>query len=622
MMVAWLMILVGVQWMQSLWLPGERPGPSLNRSLTGHALFLEAPDTLSPGGVLKLMKEKPGAFTLLTKNNLGYVRSVYWIVIPFKGGEYQKSEVYLELQNPQVDRLQAYYYSVQGLQKLGPETGDVYPFRQRLYIHRNFVWPLPREAVNDFVVILRIDKKNSTLSIPLYIWDANAFRDNNTRHTIFYGIAFGMLILMAVYAVGAWIFLREPIYGWYLARIITGALLLMAAEGLAFQLVYPGLAEFNGYFRVFINGLQGVVIIRFTQLFLGTRNLVPRIHSFLELLFYVQLLLCISFPFMIGHYTAHSLFWLPFALTLTAAISFIRILAAVMTYRYQKKISLFYLTAYCMTLVAGLLLIAEDFGWIEKMQVNPLFGAVLLETFVLSLGLTYLVKKVYEERNDLALRMSRHQNEKMMAYIEGVEKERVRIAGELHDDIGSRLSNLRRIVESPHDEIERQIEIISNGVRGLSHQLAPPSIKSRGLRNILYDLVLDAQAGTTTKIDLQFFDVPDALPELTATQVFRIAQEVLNNSMKHSHASHVHIQLFGYEKEIVLSFEDNGRGFDPGQVSAGIGLKNVKARVEAMHGSYELVTAPHQGVQILIIIPLQTDGDLLDHRESAKFPRT
>jgi signal transduction histidine kinase len=590
-------------WIPASWSTVDLFSPTLHMPLENEAFIEDTHNRLTLDSILHYIHAKPAAFRPLTRNNLGYVKSVYWLVIPFKQDRRIDSDFLLELQNPQVDKLQAYYYDSAGVSPLGPETGDIFPFHQRLYVHRNFVWPLPHGEANEFFIILHIDKRNTSLNIPLYVWDANSFRSQNTWLIIFYGVALGMLVLMALYSLGAWAFLRKAVYGWFLARIVTGTLLLMAAEGLAFQLLYPEWTEFNGYFRVFINGLQAVVIIRFTQLFLGTKVYAPRLHRFMDILFYVQLALCISLPFFIDYYVANSLFWLPAALLLTVAISVFRILAAVMVYRHEKITSVFYLAAYGITMIAGLFLIMEDFGWVEKFELNPLFIAVLAESLILSVGLTYLVKKVYDERNELSLRLSRHQKERMLAYIEGVEKERVRIAGELHDDIGSRLGNLRRMAGSPQAELEKQIEIISNGVRDLSHQLSPLTLHQKGLNHILRELILDVQPTTNIKFDLQLFDIPDELPEATVVNLFRITQEAINNTLKHSRASQADIQLFGYEKEIVLSYEDDGQGFDPVTLTRGIGLKNLKARVESLNGSLELTSSPGNGMQMMISVP-------------------
>lgn len=592
-------------WIPAFWSPIDLSSPTLHRPLDNEAIIEDTNHQITLDSILHYIHAKPNVFRPLTKNNLGYVKSVYWVVLPFRRDSRIHSDYLLELQNPQVDRLQAYYYDAAGVSPLGPETGDVFPFHQRLYVHRNFVWPLPNGDADEFFIILRVDKRNTSLNIPLYVWDANSFRSQNTWHIIFYGVALGMLILMALYSLGAWVFLRKAIYGWYLARIVTGTLLLMAAEGLAFQLLYPEWTEFNGYFRVFINGLQAAVIIPFTQLFLRTKTYVPWLHNLMQVLFYVQLALCLSLPLLIDYYVANSLFWLPVALLLTVVISFARILAALLTYRHEKITSVFYLAAYCTTLLVGLFLIMEDFGWVEKFEVNPLFIAVLAETLILSVGLTFLVKRVHDERNDLSLRLSRHQKERMLAYIEGVEKERVRIAGELHDDIGSRLANLRRMTGAPQAELEKQIEIISTGVRDLSHQLSPPAYQLKGLSHILRELVVDVQATTTIKFDLQLYDIPDDLPEVMVVHLFRITQEAINNTLKHSGAKQADIQLFGYEKEIVLSYEDDGHGFDPNTLTRGIGLKNLKVRVESMHGTLELTSTPGDGMQMMVSVPLE-----------------
>jgi signal transduction histidine kinase len=229
------------------------------------------------------------------------------------------------------------------------------------------------------------------------------------------------------------------------------------------------------------------------------------------------------------------------------------------------------------------------------------------EVVVFSLALTYLIKQVYAERNALSLKVTRHQNDMMHAYVQGIEKERERIAGELHDDIGSRLSNLQRILvgmEIPQNNyIESQVEILHENVRRLSHELAPPAIHLKGLIQMITELLEEQKLVSRTHFTLQHYDIPQTLPESIRKNTYRIVQEAVNNINKHADASQADIQLFLHKHKLVLTIEDNGKGFMYSQLYAGIGLSLIQARVATLNGMLDIHSAPGKGTQLMVSIP-------------------
>jgi signal transduction histidine kinase len=548
---------------------------------------------------------------LFDKTNFGYNDEIHWLIIPVQANHVTADNYLLELQNSHYDRLQAWCYTPNGLTLLGNETGDDLPFASRNYIHRNFVWEILQCGSANFTLIIRIEKRYSSLKLPLYIWKENEFISFYGREDILLGISYGMMMLAGVYSLIVFFYFRRKIYITYTLFIITAILLLATSKGLSFQFLYPNLGGFNSIFNASVARLTTFTILIFTQQFLQTKINVPVLHRLLNYILLIYLISFIASPFLLSFYIRHGLIMLPLMLALNFIGNMLCLLAAVFSFKKQRSIASFYLAAYFAAHFSAMLVIIQEFGWIEEIRFDALQVSALTEILVFSLGLSFLMKKVYDERNELAYQMVKQQKESLSTYLQGVEKERERIAGELHDDIGSRLGNLSRMVSSAShinvSYLEEQIHKITNDVRTISHQLMPPATLADGLAQAVSNLVVEIHSASAVKINLQIFDMPLVLNGEISKQTYRIIQEALNNIIRHSKATEVDLQLFGHGDELVVTIEDNGVGFDPGQATPGIGLSQMKSRAKLLFATLDINSSPGSGSHLLLSVPLLSD---------------
>jgi len=192
-------------------------------------------------------------------------------------------------------------------------------------------------------------------------------------------------------------------------------------------------------------------------------------------------------------------------------------------------------------------------------------------------------------------------------YINGIEKERSRIAGELHDDVGSRLSYLKQLMVTHSTESIKtadQLEQLIKDVRQLSHDLAPPFTHVSGLVPLIEKLISETRLATGLEVKFQQHNYKEVLINNQIQQVYRIIQEALNNIVKHAQATRVDVQIFGHEGEVNISIEDNGIGFNPSEVPDGLGLNQMKIRTESLGGRIEINSHPGNGTLILISVPI------------------
>ena len=143
-------------------------------------------------------------------------------------------------------------------------------------------------------------------------------------------------------------------------------------------------------------------------------------------------------------------------------------------------------------------------------------------------------------------------------------------------------------------------------VRTLSHQIMPNMLVKNSLSNALRELI-DKSNSPKLHINLTIDGLQEDLAENVQIVMFRIIQECINNTIKHANASEIDIAVKQDSNEISASFRDNGRGFDPTlyqSKSEGMGLENIKSRIEFLKGYFQLDSEKSKGTSITVKIPI------------------
>lgn len=175
------------------------------------------------------------------------------------------------------------------------------------------------------------------------------------------------------------------------------------------------------------------------------------------------------------------------------------------------------------------------------------------------------------------------------------EAERKRVARDLHDSIGSKLSALKIIFANAQtkkdDDASKINAILENSIselRQISYNLVPESLLKLGLEKALGDLCFMLRSDTVS-IEFHSYEIDDLMPLTTQTNIFRIVQELLNNALKHSKATQILVSCSQNSNRFFISVEDNGIGFDFSTIeeNMGLGIKNIKSRIELLNGSFD-----------------------------------
>ncbi|WEK35614.1 MAG: sensor histidine kinase [Candidatus Pseudobacter hemicellulosilyticus] len=203
------------------------------------------------------------------------------------------------------------------------------------------------------------------------------------------------------------------------------------------------------------------------------------------------------------------------------------------------------------------------------------------------------------------------------AVLQAEDRERRRLAADLHDGVGQLLSaallQVHRAQEqqpagsSAAELTDKAVSLLNEGydeMRQLSHRMMPSALLKAGLPQALREFV-DRIQSRELSVELHTSGLEERLPEQTETVLYRIIQEAVNNVLKHAAASSLSIQLAKEKEGISLTVEDNGKGFDPAglETQAGIGLKNIRSRVMLLNGTLEMDAAPGRGSLLAVFIP-------------------
>lgn len=228
------------------------------------------------------------------------------------------------------------------------------------------------------------------------------------------------------------------------------------------------------------------------------------------------------------------------------------------------------------------------------------------------------LKKLEEE--NLSLRLSQ-QKELLLAIMETQETERTRIAEGLHNGVGQLLYGAKLHLDQLNREeaskdllkfktavlrTEQMLDEAINQTRTLSHQLTPSVLEHFGL-----DVAFKEICATFRSESLDFqcltFNLHSELEKHLQVAVYRFAQELASNIIKHAAATEASLLLREQKGTLVLLSEDNGKGFVPEQVRAkGIGLKSIQDRVKLLNGTMRLHSAPGNGTLVQISLPITT----------------
>ncbi len=211
------------------------------------------------------------------------------------------------------------------------------------------------------------------------------------------------------------------------------------------------------------------------------------------------------------------------------------------------------------------------------------------------------------------------------AVLKGEEQERTRLAKDLHDGLGGMLSGIKysfqtmkgNLIMTPENQqaFERSMDMLDSSIkemRRVAHNMMPEALVEFGLDTALKDFCNDINQSGALRVTYQSIGLKNVdIDQTMAITIYRIVQELINNTMKHAAAKTAIVQVTRTDASISITVEDDGKGFDPiilkdkrarpdDPVGRGIGWSNIQSRVEYLKGKLDVQSEPGKGTSVLI----------------------
>lgn len=230
--------------------------------------------------------------------------------------------------------------------------------------------------------------------------------------------------------------------------------------------------------------------------------------------------------------------------------------------------------------------------------------------------LNHAQKKITRSRlKEQELKME-YQQSLLLNTVKTKENERSRIAAELHDEVSSQLGiinlNLhvlkKRISPEPQlieliDQMDVSLKTSTDRTRAISHQLMPPMFKKFGIHHSLQDLQYQINLSRELTLTIEGDYLIAIKDEFKLLHIYRIVQELVNNTMKYAAAKVIALSFEAEQNHIVMKYTDDGVGYDVDNVTTGLGISNINTRVALLMGEIEIKSSVGNGFQSVIKFP-------------------
>lgn len=252
-----------------------------------------------------------------------------------------------------------------------------------------------------------------------------------------------------------------------------------------------------------------------------------------------------------------------------------------------------------------------------------IIGMLLLAVAVVVFFLIYQ-KRLFVQQEEMRTLENAYQKDLLRASLSAQEEERKRVATDLHDGIGSVLSAIRLYLKqlSPakprvefQDLVNETTEMVDTAIdqaRKIAHNLLPTTLERLGFLRAVEELCNRIQKTCELEIQVEH-DRELNLTQKQGLTLYRILQELINNTIKHAEASQVRIQFIVALTELQMIYSDDGKGIQPqstNQELSGLGLKSIESRVQFLNAKMNIDAEVSKGFHFKVKIPLKEENTL------------
>lgn len=551
--------------------------------------------------------------------NIGYNRDAWWLHWVLLNNTRNPLELKFSIGSSIINHATLYtVYDSNGLAVIDslPVIGLNHPYRKQYFDTKGWVFPITIPAGKPVHYWLKLNNEIASLRVVPQLWSNDAYTAHLNYYNLGWGLFFGILSLTIIGAIAVFIATREAVFGYYAFYIVS--LFLLNSISLGFHTIVLGVSgAYGAHTYVFVVSVLVIIsMLLFSNAYLQFKLWAPK-------LYYVH-------HVTIGIFLAMTVLWfiwpnqwpiakaLVHVFTILPLISLLVILIAVVAQKPVPPQHKLYLVAFSPLIILSVGIALRNNGFLGH---SVLFDirmpvAFAFEAMVFSFALAIRIRDMRNERETLLQQINIQQRDSFMAVIEATEKERKRVAEDLHDGLGQLLStaklNLTAIEPPPNTEEHRSIDIslslldeACQEVRHISHNMMPGTLIQLGLVSAIKEQARKINESGKLLVTVEVTGFEQRMPESREIAMYRVMQELLNNAIRYSGATDIGIKMEQLADGYLFRIKDNGKGFDPKLLerSKGIGWRNIRSRVDLLQGNIDLKTAPGKGTVLNIWVP-------------------
>jgi signal transduction histidine kinase len=241
--------------------------------------------------------------------------------------------------------------------------------------------------------------------------------------------------------------------------------------------------------------------------------------------------------------------------------------------------------------------------------------------FIAAVFIYAVSRRIFNRQQELQQQLNeeriRYKNDLALEVFNAQERERKKLGEELHDNINQLLGVVKLYIEHAQVNPDARSEMLQksseylkqviNEIRSLSKSLVSPTLNDLGLLDSISELIDSIHKIRNIQIGIHKNGFKEEeLSDIQKLMVYRITQEQLNNILKHSKAEHVDIAFARAGSQVQLTIEDDGIGFDTKKVKTGLGLNNIRHRLELFNGKMKIISSPDSGCKLEAMFELNS----------------
>lgn len=454
--------------------------------------------------------------------------------------------------------------------------------------------------------ILLIEKHYSYLSFAIDVVPELVFQQNFLRqlktNSLFLGFFIAFLLLNLFLAILS----VRMVHLFYLLHIIGVVFYVLINTGFFKYALFPSFM-YASELRLIISIVNPAVFAVFIMLYLNTMENIPVIY---KITYFLAIGKILFIPLFLIFFLLNNI---SIVLTLfminnlmSVALIILAFIATVLSYRYQRRKSLYVLSVFTMVFIFIILLIPDTYSLISiPISTKYIFIPVIYEVvlFGILLGVEYY--RTFQKNKSLQTELLKKKDDELKAFSKGRIRERKQIASVLHDQMSSQLLATHMLLRQDKKcQALQNLKKLGKDIRFLSHSLMPLALEQGLLIDALQlqlKLFREAFAGKT--IEFYNFGIPEKIKHPWIFDIYLVIIEAIQNAIKHSKSELIFIETYDYETTFNFQIVDNGDGFDFQSVSNGFGLTHTRQIIEGYNGSYAIDTAPGKGTVVMISMP-------------------